>query len=113
MVDATFDVEHFIVLDRQSIRFQIVAGIVLVVVGLFGFFGLFAKLIASGGDSFEMISKGVGLVVSLVGLFPFNNCYARWERIKTLQAIQLHPEALDAASAHELVRKLYAKFLGV
>jgi len=52
-------------------------------------------------------------VVGLIGLFPFNNCYARWERIKTLQAIKLHPEALDPDSEHELVRKLYAKFLGV
>ena len=113
MAVATFDVEHFIALDRQSIRLQLIVGVLLVVVGLFGVFGLFAKLATAGGDSFEMISKGAGFVVGLVGLFPFNNCYARWERIKTLQAIQLHPEALDPDSEHELVRKLYAKFLGV
>ena len=68
---------------------------------------------AAGGDTFDTISKGAGFVVGLIGLFPFNNCYARWERIKTLQAIKLHPEALDPDSEHELVRKLYAKFLGV
>jgi hypothetical protein len=60
-----------------------------------------------------MITKGVGLVVSLVGLFPFNNCWSRWERIKTLRAIKLNPALLDSESTHDLIRKLYEKFLGV
>ncbi len=110
---ATFDVEHFIALDRQSIRIQLGIAAAIVVLGLFGIFGLFAKLATSGSGDFDTISKGVGLVVTLVGLFPANNCWTRWERIKTLRAIQLHPEMLDAATEQEFVRKLYAKFLGV
>ena len=113
MVDATFDVDHFIELDRQSIRLQLVAGVLLFIVGTFGILGAFAKLVGAGAPNIEMITKGVGLVVDLVGLFPFNNCWSRWERIKTLRAIKLNPAVLDSETVHELVRKLYAKFLGV
>jgi hypothetical protein len=60
-----------------------------------------------------MITKAAGGAISLAGLFPFNNCWSRWERIKTLRAILRNPSALDPDSEHELVRKLYAKFLGV
>ena len=35
------------------------------------------------------------------------------ERIKTLRAIKLNPTALDADTVNDLIRKLYAKFLGV
>jgi uncharacterized membrane protein YidH (DUF202 family) len=112
MGDPTFDVEHFIALDRRSIVIYSAAGAALLAFGLFAILG-FAQLVASGGNSFDTISKGVGVLVSLTGLFPFSNCYARWERIKTLQAMQRHPEALDAATEQELVRRLYAKFLGV
>ena len=113
MTDATIDVSHFIELDRQSIRLQLVAGVLLFIVGTLGILGAFTKLVDAGGANIEMISKGVGLVVDLVGLFPFNNCWSRWERIKTLRAMKQNPSVLDSETEHELVRKLYAKFLGV
>lgn len=112
-MSTTFDVEHFIALDRQSIRIQLIVAAVIILVGIFGLSGLLAKLATGTADSFDTVSKGVGLVVTLLGFFPANNCWTRWERIKTLQAIQLHPGSLDPESEHELVRKLYAKFLGV
>jgi hypothetical protein len=115
MTDATFDVDHFIALDRLSIRLQLLAGLLLVLIGTLAFWGG-AKLILAGSansPNVDVITKGVGVVIDLVGLFPFNNCWARWERIKTLRAIKLNPGVLDPESVHELIRKLYAKFLGV
>jgi hypothetical protein len=111
MANATFDVEHFIALDRQSIRLQLVAGALVFIIALLVAFGLARFIGATGGV--DVITKGAGVFIGLVSLFPFNNCYARWERIKTLEAIKLHPDALDAHSTHDLVKKLYAKFLGV
>ncbi len=113
MADPTLDVDHFIAMDRQSIGFQLGAGVVLVLVGTLGLLGTLGRLVGSDAPNVDMITKGIGLVVSLVGLFPFNNCWARWERIKTLRAIKSNPALLDSQSAHDLVRKLYAKFLGV
>lgn len=113
MSGAILDVDHFIKMDRQAIRLQLMAGLMLLIIGSLGALGAFAKLVEAGSSNVEVISKGVGVVVSLVGLFPFNNCWARWERIKTLRTIKLNPAALDPESVHELVRKLYAKFLGV
>jgi len=116
---ATLDVEHFIALDRQSIRIQFGLGIALLVVGTLGIFGAFAHLADSGAGpgtslaNFDLISKCVGLVINLAGLFPFNNCWSRWERIRTLRAIKLNPAMLDTSDRNDLIRKLYAKFLGV
>jgi hypothetical protein len=113
MPNGTIDVDHFIELDRQSIRIHFVLGLALLVVGTLGISGAFSGLISSGVPNFETISKGVGLVINLAGLFPFNNCWSRWERIKTLRAIKLNPSLMDSAALNELIRKLYAKFLGV
>jgi len=116
---ATLDVEHFIALDRQSIRIQFGLGIALLIVGTLGIFGAFAHLAdsgtgpATGFANFDIISKCVGLVINLAGLFPFNNCWSRWERIRTLRAIKLNPAMLDTSDRNDLIRKLYAKFLGV
>ena len=113
VANATVDVDHFIELDRQSIRIHFMLGLALLVVGTLGISGAFSGLFSSGVPNFESISKGVGLVINLAGLFPFNNCWSRWERIKTLRAIKLNPSAMDADALNELIRKLYAKFLGV
>jgi hypothetical protein len=113
MTSATFYVDHFIKLDRQYIRFQLVAGVFLVVIGTLVMVGTFNGAFVAGGPNVDMIARGVGVVVDLVGMFPFNNCWSRWERIKTLQEIKRNPALLDAKRAHELVDKLYAKFLGV
>jgi hypothetical protein len=113
MADPPLDVDHFIAMDRQSIALQLGAGGVLVLVGMLGLLGTLGKVVGSDVPNIDMITKGVGLVVSLVGLFPFNNCWSRWERIRTLRAIRDNPTLLDSVSAHDLVRKLYAKFLGV
>src|SRR5215813_2618539 len=104
---AAFDVEHFIALDQQSIRIQFGLGIALLAVGTFGVLGAFAGLVQPGGASlgfvnFDAISKAVGLVIDLAGLFPFNNCWSRWERIRTLRAITLNPAALDAETRNDL-----------
>ncbi|HWT97028.1 MAG TPA: hypothetical protein VN229_05415 [Terriglobales bacterium] len=123
------DVEHFITLDRQSIRLQFALGIILLSVGTLGIFGAFAHLAdpdpgvdlgigaansaGNGFANFDTISKCVGLVINLAGLFPFNNCWSRWERIRTLRAIQHNPSILDTSVRNDLIRKLYAKFLGV
>jgi len=123
------DVEHFITLDRQSIRLQFALGIALLIVGTLGIFGAFAHFanpdpgvdlgIGTGDGAgigfanFDVLSKCVGLVINLAGLFPFNNCWSRWERIRTLRAIQHNPAILDTSVRNDLVRKLYAKFLGV
>jgi len=113
MPTTTFDVRHFIALDRRSIRIQFGLGVALLIVGTLGIFGAFSEVAAPGIPNFETISKGVGLVINLAGLFPFNSCWSRWERIQTLRAIEANPEALDAESTNDLIRKLYAKFLGV
>jgi len=113
MADAAFDFEHFIALDRQSIRVQLAAGAILLAIGGLGLLGAFSALVQPGAANIDMITKIAGVGVSLAGFFPFNNCWARWERIKTLRAIRRNPSALDPDSEHELVRKLYAKFLGV
>jgi hypothetical protein len=111
--DNNLDVGHFIELDRQSIRFQVVAGVVLLAAGGAVMVGGFGKLPSVGGYDLETITKAGGMLVSLVGLFPFNNCWSRWERIKMLRVLQQNPEALDTATRNELVKKLYSKFLGV
>lgn len=113
MADVAFDFDHFIALDRQSIRLQLVAGTLLVLVGALGLLGAFTAFVQSGAPNVDLIAKGVGVVTSLVGLFPFNNCWSRWERIKTLRSIRLNPTSLDPSTEQELLRKLYAKFLGV
>ena len=113
MADVAFDFDHFIALDRQSIRLQLVAGALLLLVGALGLFGPFTALVAPGAANIDLIAKGAGAVTSLIGLFPFSNCWSRWERIKTLRAIRLNPSSLDPNSEQELFRKLYAKFLGV
>jgi hypothetical protein len=113
MADPTLDVDHFIELDRQAFRLQLGAGSVLLLIGMLGVWGTLGTLVGVQGPNIDMITKGVGLVISLAGLFPFNSCWSRWERMKTLRAIKLNPALLDADSTHELVRKLYAKFLGV
>jgi hypothetical protein len=115
MTDATFDVDPFIAMDRQAIRFQLLAGLLLVVFGAVAFLWGATLVVSASANTanVDMIAKGAGIVIELVGLFPFNNCWARWERIKTLRAIKLNPGVLDPESVRELVRKLYAKFLGV
>ncbi|WP_155888770.1 hypothetical protein [Inquilinus limosus] len=113
MADAVLDFDHFIALDRQSIRLQLAAGVLLLCIGSLGVFGAFSSLIQPSPPNVEMIVQSIGAVVGVAGLFPFNNCWSRWERIKTLQAIRLNPSVLDKDSEQELLRKLYAKFLGV
>jgi hypothetical protein len=113
MADAVYDFDHFIALDRQSIRFQLVAGTLLIIIGALVIIGAFTAIAPSEGGNLEVITKSIGSLVSLAGLYPFSNCWSRWERIKTLQAMRLNPGALDPDSMHELVRKLYFKFVGV
>jgi hypothetical protein len=113
MTDATLNVDQFIAMDRQSIRLQIAAGVPLLAIGAFGLAGMFGKLIETGNPDIDLIGKGLSLVVTLVGIFPFKTCWERWQRIQTLEVIKAHPEALDAEHTHELVYKLYQKFLGV
>jgi hypothetical protein len=115
MTDATFDVDPFIAMDRQAIWLQFLAGLLLVAIGTVAFLGG-AQLVGAASantPNVDVIAKGVGIVINLVGLFPFNNCWSRWERIKTLRAIKLNPGVLDPESVRDLIRKLYAKFLGV
>jgi|SRR4051812_12630539 hypothetical protein len=111
--DRGLDVGHFIELDRQSIRYQVVAGVVLLLAGAAVMLGGFGKPAPVGGYDLETITKAGGMLLSLVGLFPFNNCWSRWERIKMLRMMQQDPDALDSESRNELVKKLYSKFLGV
>jgi hypothetical protein len=111
--DKNLDVRHFIELDRQSIRYQVAAGVALLVAGGAVMVGGFGKLPPVGGYDLETITKAGGMLVSLIGLFPFNNCWSRWERIKMLRLMQQDPDALDSATRNELVKKLYSKFLGV
>jgi hypothetical protein len=111
--DKHLDVSHFIELDRQSIRYQVVAGIVLLAAGGAVMVGGFGKVPPVGGYDLETITKAGGMLVSLIGLFPFNNCWSRWERIKMLRLLQNDPDALDSDTRNELVKKLYSKFLGV
>ena len=113
MADAAFDFEHFIALDRQSIRVQLAAGAVLLAVGALSLFGAFGGLVQPGAANIEMITKAAGGAISLAGLFPFNNCWARWERIKTLRAIRRNLSGLDPDILRVLLGQLYAKFLGV
>lgn len=113
MPNATIDVEPFIELDRQFIRIHFVLGLVLLAIGTLGMAGAFSSILSSGVPNFDIISQGVGLIIDLAGLFPFGDCWSRWERIKTLRAIQHNPSAMDADALNELIRKLYAKFLGV
>jgi len=114
MPAATFDVEHFIALDKRYIRILLPFGLVLILVGLLALTGIF-RVVVHGNESqvIDSITKGGGAIVTVIGLFPFNNCYSRWERIQTLRMMKLNPNALDYKSKHELVSKLYAKFLGV
>jgi len=111
--DRPLDVGHFIELDRQSIRYQVVAGVVLLVAGVGVMVSGFGKGPPVGGYDLETISKASGILVSLIGLFPFNTCWSRWERIKMLRLMQKDPDALEAETRNELVKKLYSKFLGV
>ncbi len=111
--DKPLDVGHFIELDRQSIRYQIVAGVVLLLAGVAVMLGGLGKGPPVGGYDLETITKAGGMLVSLVGLFPFNNCWSRWERIRMLRQMQQNPDALDAETRNDLVKKLYSKFLGV
>ena len=111
--DKPLDVGHFIELDRQSIRYQVAAGVVLLLAGVGVMVSGFGKGPPVGGYDLETITKAGGALLSLVGLFPFNNCWSRWERIKTLRQMQKDPDALDAETRSELVKKLYSKFLGV
>jgi len=111
--DKPLDVGHFIELDRQSIRYQIVAGVVLLLAGAGVMVSGFGKGPPVGGYDLETVTKAGGALLSLVGLFPFNNCWSRWERIKTLRLMQTNPDAIDAETRSELVKKLYSKFLGV
>lgn len=113
MADAVYDFDHFIALDRQSIRFQLLAGTLLIIIGAVVIIGAFTTLGQGGGGNLEVITKSIGTLVSLGGLYPFSNSWSRWERIKTLQAMRLNPGALDPDSTHELFRKLYFKYLGV
>lgn len=113
MPNATIDVEPFIELDRQFIRIHFVLGLVLLVIGTLGMSNVFSSLISSGVPNADTISQGVGLIVNLAGLFPFGNCLFRWERIKILRTMKHNPSGMDAAAVNELIRKLYAKFLGV
>jgi hypothetical protein len=108
-----FEVDHFIELDRQSIRFQLAAGLFLCAVGGAVMLVGFSPLAVVSLYNLETVTKAGGFLVSLVGLFPFNNCWSRWERIKTLRMIKHNPAVLDAETERELVRKLYQKFLGV
>lgn len=113
MADATLNVDHFIAMDKQSIRLQIAAGLPLLAIGGLGLAGTFTKLVEIGNPDVELIGKGVSLVVTLVGLFPFKACWERWQRVQTLEMIKADPAALDAEHTHELIYKLYQKFLGV
>ena len=113
MAAATINVDHFIELDRQSIRLQVIAGLLVVVLGILALSGMASKMISVGGPNVDLIDKGVGLVVTLTGIFPFNNCWSRWERIKTLQAIKLNPALLEPETLQKLLSQLYSKFLGV
>jgi hypothetical protein len=110
---STLHIDRFIKLDRDSIRVQLVVGLVLFVAGIIVMLAGFGKLVTAGSFSLDTITKVGGFLITLVGLFPFNNCCSRWERIKMLRAMKLDPQALDAATTEELVRKLYQKFLGV
>jgi hypothetical protein len=113
MADATLNVDHFIAMDRQSIRLQIAAGLPLLAIGGLGLAGTFTKLVEAGNPDVELIGKGVSLIVTLIGLFPFKTCWERWQRVQMLEAIKADPAALDAEHTHELIYKLYQKLLGV
>jgi hypothetical protein len=114
MADATFDVEHFIALDKRYIRILFPFGLLLVVVGVLTLAGIF-RVVVHGSESqaIDTITKGGGALVTVIGFFPFSNCYSRWERIQTLRMMKLNSNSLNYESKVELVSKLYAKFLGV
>ena len=63
--DKTLDVGHFIELDRQSIRYQVVAGVVLIAAGAAVMVGSFGKVPPVGGYDLETITKAGGMLVSL------------------------------------------------
>jgi hypothetical protein len=114
MADVAFKLEHFIAMDKRYIRILLPIGLFLVASGLLGVFGTIRIAVhGSESDAINTITKALGALVTVIGLFPFNSCYVRWERIQTLRVIEHNPKALDYKSKHDLVCKLYAKFLGV
>jgi hypothetical protein len=107
MTRAALNLDHFIALDKRYIRILLPVGFLLVFIGLLGLSGLFRVVVtAKASDAVDMIVKAFGLLVSVIGLYPFNNCYVRWERIQTLRAINLNPDALDYSRASSLFQEV-------
>jgi len=106
-------IDHFIEMDRQSIRFQMTIGVLMLLIGSSILVVAYAGAFSGGNVNMDIITKAAGVLINIFGLFPFNSSWSRWERIKTLEIIRDTPEALDPNSTKDLIIKLYAKFLGV
>jgi hypothetical protein len=113
MADAVLNVDHFIAMDRQTIQVQFAIGVVLLLIGSAVTAAGFSEMVPAGKADIETIVKLGGFVMDLVGLYPFNNCWTRWQRINTLRAMQRNPALLQSEDARALLNKLYEKFLGV
>jgi hypothetical protein len=122
MAEATLDIDYFIRMDRRAVRVYLAAAALIVLVGGAVIVVSFAGGAAAPQSNADLLIKLGGFLMSLVGLVPFKEGWARWERIDTLRAIKARFEALsrdpsapdpDLAQVREMVNRLYAKFLAV
>jgi hypothetical protein len=114
MAELVQEVEHFIALDRQSIRLQVIAGVVLVAIGIAVLLSSGAiTAVAGGGASLDIATKAAGFLNTLAGFYPFNGSWTTWQQMKTLEAMKANPQLLESEEGKALVNKLYQKFLGV
>jgi hypothetical protein len=112
MVEAASDIKYFIALDKRYVSIFLLVGLSLVIVGVLGISGIFSLAVTINNETVNTAIKALGILVTLIGFFPFNSAYFRWERIQTLHAMERNP-TLDSENKKELLYKLYAKFLGV
>ena len=111
MTQARLKVDHFIRLDQQAL--WIYGSIFLGILILGGGAIIFALISGTGDPDFDRILKWSGPGMTLISGFPLNSFVSRWERMKTLQAINLDPTVFDTDSLRALIQKLYARSLGV
>jgi len=109
MAATALSIDHFIAMDWQAIRLRLLLGAALIALGGLLAFGAVNALPIEGDKYMDFAGKAVGLITSLTGLYPFNDSWVRWERIKTLAAIRQQPGLLEQSFVEDMIKALYKK----
>ena len=107
------DVEALISMDRTAVRILLLAGAVFLVLGAAVGLGIGGQLFGGQGEFLELAEKSAGVVSSIVGLYPFNLCWQRWQRLKQLEVLRSNPNLIEPATMRELLGSLVRQNLGV